>query len=80
MSNAQGKFGLMSRICLGRAGVSGTRRTSYPQPAYGDDDGKLRQVGGWRRSYINGNGGGARSGWRQAGGKNKDQLWSRAVS
>lgn len=46
MSNAQGKSGLMSRICVGLSGVSGTRRNSYPQPANGDDDGKWREVGG----------------------------------
>jgi hypothetical protein len=70
-SNDQGKSGLMSRMYLDCVRVSGTRRTSYPQPACGDEDGKLRAVGVWRRSYINGSGtdGAARSGWGLAGNK-----------
>lgn len=40
MSIAQGKSRLISRTCLGRVGVSGTRRNSDPRPAYGDDGAK----------------------------------------
>jgi len=60
MLNAHGKSWLISRIWLRRSGVSGTRRNSDPRPSYGDDGGRRKELGGYRRSYTSGTHGAAR--------------------